>query len=189
LIEIAGRNFKKEVENLFVSPILAKSVLELLPDLAENEIKLHELFKAQFSRIDNIGRVDFVKAIRDEILPFKFGTKIPCTIIVLDEVQVFIGNDVHLSENIQYLAEDLCSQFDGKFMLIGTGQNALRDTPILQRLMARFRIPISLQDTDVQTVIRKTVLDKKPTAIAPLNSKLDLQVKFHAIWKGRYLVT
>jgi len=173
LIEIAGRNFKKEVENLFVSPILAKSVLELLPDLAENEIKLRELLKVQFPRVENIGRVDFIKAIKNEILPLKFGDRIPCTIIVLDEVQMFIGEDDRLSEDVQYLAEDLCSEFDGKFLLIGTGQNAIRDTKRLVRLMARFRIPIQLTNTDIQTVIRKTILDKKPTAIAPLNTKLD----------------
>lgn len=173
LIELAGRNFKKEVENLFVSPILAKSVLELLPDLAENEMKLRELLKVQFPRVENIGRVDFVKAIKEEILPLKFGNKIPCSIIVLDEVQMFIGEDDRLSEDVQYLAEDLCSQFEGKFLLIGTGQNAIRDTKRLVRLMARFRIPIQLTNTDIQTVIRKTILDKKPTAIAPLNAKLD----------------
>ena len=39
--------------------------------------------------------------------------------------------------------------------------------------MARFRVPIQLTNTDIQTVIRKTILDKKPTAIAPLNTKLD----------------
>jgi len=48
LVEVAGRDFKKEVENLFVSPTLSKAVLQLLPDMAENEMKLKELFKAQF---------------------------------------------------------------------------------------------------------------------------------------------
>ncbi|MEN9883050.1 MAG: hypothetical protein RLZZ420_267, partial [Bacteroidota bacterium] len=51
--------------------------------------------------------------------------------------------------------------------------NALTDTPILQKLMARFRVSINLQDTDVQTVIRKTILEKKPTAISPINTKLE----------------
>jgi hypothetical protein len=173
LVEAAGRDLKKEIENLYVSPILAKSVLELMPEMAENEMKLKELFKAQFIRVESIGRQDFVNSIRNEILPLYYGTKIPCTIIILDEVQQFIGKDPDLADNVQFLAEDLCSRFDGKFLLIGTGQNALKDTPILQKLMARFRIPIELSNTDIQTVIRKTILDKKPTSIAPLNTKLD----------------
>lgn len=149
LVEAAGKDFKKEVENLFVSTVLAKVVLELIPEMAENEMKLKELFKAQFPRVDSIGRVDFVKTIRDQILPIAFGDKIPCTIIVLDEVQQFIGQDTVLADDVQFLAEDLCSRFDGKFLLVGTGQNALTDTPILQKLMARFRVPIQLTNTDM----------------------------------------
>lgn len=173
LVEAAGRDFRKEVENLFVSPVLARAVLELIPELAENEIKLKDLFKAQFPRVETIGREDFVRTIREEILPLNFGDNIPCTIIVLDEVQQFIGQDSDLAFDVQLLAEDLCSRFDGKFLLVGTGQNALTDTPLLQKLMARFRIPIPLSNTDIQTVIRKTILDKKPSTIANLTSKLD----------------
>jgi hypothetical protein len=94
----------------------------------------------------------------------------------------------NLAFDVQLLAEDLCSRFDGKFLLLGTGQNALTDTPNLQKLMARFRVPIQLTNTDIQTVIRKTILDKKPTAIAPLNTNwMHHQVKFpqsgrHCLW-------
>ena len=173
LVEVAGRDFKKEVENLFVSPTLSKAVLELLPDMAENEMKLKELFKAQFHRVDTIGREVFIKTIKDELLPLFYGDKVPCTLIVLDEVQQFIGQDPDLADNVQFLAEDICSRFGGKFLLVGTGQNALTDTPILQKLMARFRIPIQLSNTDIQTVIRKTILDKKPTSIAEINTKME----------------
>jgi len=173
LVEVAGRDFKKEVENLFVSPTLSKAVLELLPGMAENEMKLKELFKAQFPRVETIGREVFIKTIKEEILPMFYGHKIPCTLIVLDEVQQFIGQDPDLADNVQFLAEDICSRFSGKFLLVGTGQNALTDTPILQKLMARFRIPIQLSNADIQTVIRKTILDKKPTSIAEINTKLE----------------
>lgn len=172
LVETAGRDFKKEIENIFVSPILAKSVLELLPEMAENEMKLKDLFKAQFPRVETIGREDFIQTIKEEILPLSFDSKIPCTIIILDEVQQFIGQDSSLAFDVQLLAEDLCSRFDGKFLLVGTGQNALTDTPNLQRLMARFRVPIQLSNTDIQTVIRKTILEKKPSSIAVLSAKM-----------------
>jgi hypothetical protein len=173
ILETGGKNLKTEIERIFVSTALAKAVLELKPEMADSEAKLLELFRAQFARIDSIGRNDFVTTIREEILPLSFGDKIPCTLIILDEVQQFIGTDANLAFDVQLLAEDLCSRFDGKFLLVGTGQNALTDTPNLQRLMARFRVPVQLTNTDIQTVIRKTILDKKPTAIAPLNAKLD----------------
>jgi hypothetical protein len=173
LVEAAGKDFKKEIENLFVSSTLSKAVLALMPEMAENEMKIKELFKAQFPRVETIGRDDFVNTIREEILPLACGDKIPCTIIILDEVQQFIGQDSNLAFDVQLLAEDLCSRFDGKFLLVGTGQSALTDTPILQKLMARFRVPIQLTDTDIQKVIRKTILDKKPTAVPILKIKLD----------------
>lgn len=173
ILETNGKTLKTEIERIFVSTALAKAVLEMKPELADNEAKLLELFRAQFARIETIGREDFVKTIREEILPLSYGDKIPCTLIILDEVQQFIGPDANLAFDVQLLAEDLCSRFDGKFLLVGTGQNALTDTPNLQRLMARFRVSVQLTNTDIQTVIRKTILDKKPTSIAPLNNKLD----------------
>jgi len=173
LVEAAGKIFKREVENLYVSTILAKSVLQLLPELAENEAKLRELFRAQFQRVETISREDFVRTIKEEILPLRFGDKIPCTLIILDEVQQFIGNDGDLAFKLQLLAEDLSSRFEGKFLLVGTGQSALRETPNLQKLIARFRVPVQLSNTDIQKVIRQTILDKKASAFSLLNTKLE----------------
>lgn len=173
ILDSGGKKLKVEIERIFVSTSLAKAVLEMKPEMAENEGKLLELFRAQFARIDSIGREEFVKTIREEVLPLYFGDKIPCTLIILDEVQQFIGTDANLAFDVQLLAEDLCSRFDGMFLLVGTGQNALTDTPNLQRLRARFRIAIQLTNTDIQTVIRKTILDKKATSIATLQTKLE----------------
>jgi len=173
LVEASGKDFRKEVEQMFVSTVLAKSILQLMPELAENEMKLLELFRAQFPIVTAISRDEFVKTIKEEILPLSYGDKIPCTVIILDEVQQFIAKDINLAFDVQLLAEDLCSRFDGKFLLVGTGQNALTDNEILQKLMARFRVPIQLTDTDIQKVIRKTILEKKPTAIPAIESKLE----------------
>jgi hypothetical protein len=173
LVEAKGRKLDKEIENLFLSDTLAKSILELKPELAENAAKLLDQIGAQFPRVEIIGREEFVKTIKEEILPLIYGDKIPCTIIILDEVQQFIGQDPYLAENVQFLAEDLSSRFDGKFLLVGTGQNALTDTPILQKMMARFRVSIQLTNNDIQTVIRKTILQKKASALAPLNTKME----------------
>ncbi len=173
LIEAQGKNFRQEYENLFVSSALAKAVLELKPEFAENEAKVKENFKANFRRIESINREQFIECIRHEILPMFFGDKIPLTIIVLDEIQQFIGTDSDKSIDVQNLAQDICSNFEGKFLLIGTGQNALSETSLLQRLQDRFTVKVSLSDTDVETVTRKTVLEKKPSAIKNLDVTLE----------------
>ena len=173
MIEAQGKDFKKEYENLFVSSTIAKAILELVPGFAENEAKVKENFKINFRRIDSINREQFIDTIKTEILPMSFGDKIPLTLIVLDEVQQFIGSDGDKSIDVQNLAQDICSNFDGKFLLIGTGQNALSETSLLQRLQDRFTVKVSLSDADVETVTRKTVLDKKPSAISAVDKKLE----------------
>ena len=173
LVEAQGKNFKKEYENLFVSSAIAKSILELKPEFAENEAKVKENFKVNFKRIESINREQLIDTIKTEILPMNFGDKIPLTVVVLDEVQQFIGTDGDKSIDLQNLAQDICSNFDGKFLLIGTGQNALSETSLLQRLQDRFTVKVSLSDTDVETVTRKTVLEKKPSAVKLIDEKLE----------------
>lgn len=172
-LENQGKVLRREVENLFVSTPLAKAILEIKPDFANSEAQVREIFRAQYPRVESIARDEFVRTIKEEILPLKFGDKIPCTLIVLDEVQQFIATDADLAFDVQLLAEDLCSRFDGRFLLVGTGQNALQDTPILQKLMARFRVPIQLTDTDIQKVIRKTILEKKASSVKEIQNKLE----------------
>jgi hypothetical protein len=173
LVEAAGEDLEDEIENLFVSSVLAKSVLQLLPKMAENEAKLRELFNAQFPKVEQIGREEFIKTIKKDILPLFFGDKIPCTLIILDEVQQFIDKNTELAFDVQLLAEDLSSRFDGKFLLVGTGQSALGENEYLKKIKDRFPIAIQLSATDIQTVIRKTILEKKPTVVANLNTQLE----------------
>lgn len=173
LIEAQGKDFRKEYENMFVSSTLAKAVLQLKPEFAENEAKVKENFKVNFKRVENVNRQELIDTIRNEALPLFYGNKIPCTVIVLDEVQQFIGTDGNKTIDIQNLTQDISSSFDGKFLLVGTGQNALAETPYLAPLQDRFTVKVSLSDTDVETVTRKTVLEKKPTAVSKIDGKLD----------------
>lgn len=172
-VESQGKKFEHEIQSLFVSPILTKTVLELKPDLAENEAQLRQLFKTQFQRVDYIDRKQLISTIKDEVLPLYFGDKTPCTVVVLDEVQQFIGSDQSKTIDIQNLAQDVCDNFDGKFLLIGSGQSALSDTPQLSPLQDRFSVKVGLTDTDVAKVTRKTVLEKKPSVIHHIESQLE----------------
>ena len=65
------------------------------------------------------------------------GRPMPLTLIVLDEVQQFIREDANRSLAIQTIAENLAARFDGRVLLVCTGQSALGDTPYLDRLLAR----------------------------------------------------
>ena len=175
-LEAEGTTLEEEAQNLSVSPILARAVLDLLPSFAESEAQVLDRFETNFrpqNPNEMLSREQLIHTIKKEILPLRFGDKIPCTILVLDEVQQFIGQDSSRTIDIQNLAQDLCAEFDGKFLLVATGQNALTDTPQLLPLTHRFSVSVLLSDTDVETVTRKTVLAKKASAVAPLGKLME----------------
>ena len=101
------------------------------------------------------------------------GRPLPLTLIVLDEVQQFIREDATRSLAIQTIAENLASRFGGRVLLVCTGQSALGDTPYLDRLLGRFPIRLPLGSADIQSVIRKTLLRKKPAFIPQIQTMLD----------------
>lgn len=168
-IEAEGKTFKKEYENLFVSPYISKGILHLKPEFAESEAKVRDYLRVNFTKVDTISREQMISTIKEDVLPMFFDT-VPCTLIVLDEVQQYIGSDGDKSIDVQNLAQDISKGFDGKFLLVGTGQNALSETPSLQRLQDRFTVKVMLSDQDVETVTRKTVLEKKASAVSSIKS-------------------
>lgn len=171
-IEGEGRSFKKEIQNFYVSPYISKGILSLKPDFAETEAKAREYLKVNFEKVKKIDRDQMLITIKEEVLPLFFD-QIPCTLIVLDEVQQFIGSEGNKTIDVQNLAQDLCNGFDGKLLFVATGQNSLGETPYLQPLVDRFAVKVMLSDQDVETVTRKTVLEKKATALKEIKSLLE----------------
>jgi hypothetical protein len=90
--------------------------------------------------------------------------KFPLTLVVLDEVQQYIGADAEKAFQVQEVTETLSKHFNGKLLFVGTGQSALSGMPNLQRLMGRFPVQVMLGDWDVENVTRQIILAKKPSA-------------------------
>jgi hypothetical protein len=158
-VEESGRDFFAELHDLYVSPILAKAVLGADPDFAVDLKQARATLRTQFPVVEDISTNEFVRLVR-EVLSVE--GRIPCTVIVLDEIQLFIGNDPGRSTDVQEVAEALCKQVDSRILLVGAGQTALAgNMPLLQRLSGRFTIPVELSDSDVETVTRRVVLAKK----------------------------
>ena len=106
-----------------------------------------------------------LKAIRQALT--KDG-KFPLTLVVLDEVQQYIGEDSQRSIDVQEAVEACCKNIGGKLLFIGTGQTAVTGTSNLKKLEARFTIRVELSDADVEAVIRQVILAKKPEAKMPI---------------------
>ena len=159
-INSAGREPSKELANLFVSSVIAQALLKVGAKLGATEADICNHLKTQFQTKDDPTNEEIVAAIRT-VLGDKDG-KIPCTLLVIDEVQQTIGeHDAGRSYEFQTIAESLCSAFGGRLLLVATGQSALTGVANLQRLQGRFPVSVQLSDADVESVIRKTILKKR----------------------------
>jgi hypothetical protein len=161
-LEAVGRSLSHELAHLYVSPYIAKALLKAYPGFADSETAARALLKAQYPQVTDITSDQLIAAIT-QALSNSEGS-FPLTLIVLDEVQQYIGTDVQKAFQVQEVTETLCKHFSGQLLFVGTGQSALSGTPNLQRLMARFPVPVMLGDWDVENVTRQIILAKKPTA-------------------------
>ena len=158
-VTATGKEFYSELHDLYVSPILAKAVLDADPSFASDMKAARAALRTQFPVVDDVSDSEFLRHCR-EVLAVE--GEIPCTVLVLDEIQLFIGQNPDRSKAVQDLAECVCKQLDSRVLLIGAGQTALAgNVPLLQRLSGRFTIPVELSDADVETVTRRVVLAKK----------------------------
>ncbi len=154
-----NRELGREVLSLKLSVPLADALVTAEPKYAtaaNAQAAIRDQFKDNNSpTVDDA--LDIVKQI------FGHGGQIPCTLLVVDEIQQFIGERIQRANDVQEIAEHVCTDLGSRLLLVGTGQSALHSaTPALQRLQARFAVKVQLSDTDVESVIRKTVLRKKP---------------------------
>jgi hypothetical protein len=172
-VEAEGCNWHEELDDLYVSEVIAAAVLEKIPDLAAGVTEAIELIGRQFpDRDGDITTKEFVQLARKALAPD--GGELPHTMVVLDEVQQYIGSSDDRATDFVELAEALQTELDSRVLLVASGQSALSsETPQLQKLKDRFRINVQLSDTDVETVIRKVILQKRPDAQAAVQQMLE----------------
>ena len=168
-VEATGKEWLKELNALFMSPVIAKALLSAKPDLASDEKELRELLRAEYKRTDDVTNDQMVAAIKDAL---SVDGKFPLTLIVLDEVQQYIGDNADRAYQVQEAVETCCKSFNSQLLFVATGQNALSGTPSLSKLMGRFQVSVQLSDTDVESVIRKIILQKKSSTIGKVETIL-----------------
>ena len=169
-VEAEGRDFRRELNDMYVSPLIARGLLAADPDFAANERDARAALRAQFPKPRDIKNEEFVTALQDALAP---GGGMPCTVIILDEVQQYIGDDTGRSYVVQEVVEAGSKRFGDRLLFLGTGQTALSGTPALQRLQGRFTVNVELSDTDVETVTRRVVLAKRPDRVNDVRATLD----------------
>ncbi|TVR56951.1 MAG: BREX system P-loop protein BrxC [Candidatus Competibacteraceae bacterium] len=168
-LEQQNRQLAREVLSLKLSVPLAEALVSAEPKYA-TAANAQAAIRDQF-KDNNSPTVDDALAVVKQI--FGHEGQLPCTLLVVDEIQQFIGDKIQRANDVQEIAEHVCTDLGSRLLLIGTGQSALNTMPSLQRLQARFAVKVQLSDTDVESVIRKTVLRKKPEQESTITACMD----------------
>ncbi len=159
-VERKGKIFARELNNLYVSPDLHEALIALDP-LYRDKAQVRDLLRANFPVKEDISTRELLEFLRQVL---ESDGRVPCALIALDEVQLYIGDSSDRATQVVEVAEALSKQLDGRVLLVGAGQSAISGTPQLTKLRDRFTTPVELGDADVEAVTRRVLLQKRPQA-------------------------
>lgn len=159
------RSLEHELASLGVSTALHEAILAAKPTLARDSFELGDKLESQFAMKGDISQDEFLRS-------FKIATQqagaAPVFLLVLDELQQYIADSADRAMRVQEVVESLAKSMEGRVLVVATGQSALADTPTLSKLLGRFSVPVLLSTSDVEEVLRETVLKKKASAAPSL---------------------
>lgn len=157
-VEKNGFDWEEELDNFHVAEGLYQALCEIRPKTFTNSLSAVEILPKLYPNVQDVSSDEMIKSIRQALT--KNG-KFPLTVIALDEVQQYIGEDSQRSLDVQETVEACCKEIGGKLLFIGTGQTAVTGTSNLKKLEGRYTVRVELSDADVDAVIRKVILAKK----------------------------
>ena len=113
--------------NFYLSDTVAKAILAERPAFANKPGDVKLLLEKQFAEKTDVSIEEMIAKIKQTV-----GNrgKLPCTLIVLDEVQQYIGDSPDRSKAVQDVQEQCCSRLGANVMFVATGQNALSGVPV-----------------------------------------------------------
>ena len=168
-VEAAGKDFMRVLEDLTVDPVLRAALLKVDPQLGNAEA-LRTLLTKEFAQPSDISTAEFLRMTR-EVLGCTAG--LPLTILVLDEVQIYVRNNLDRTKEVVEVAEALGKQMDSRILVVAAGQSALSsDVPEFPWMRARFTTTVELSDADVENVTRRVLLAKRPEKIEEVRRTL-----------------
>jgi hypothetical protein len=173
-VERAGKSMDTELKNLYVAQALPEALLAARPGFAENAAEVRSLFKAQYPNKTDIDETEMLQVMREVLeLQSQRPGDLPLTLVILDELQQYIGDDSERTLTVDAMVQAVSSEFGGQVGFVAAGQSAMGGTPALMKLKDRFTVAVQLSDQDVETVIRQVVLRKAPDKSPELHAVLD----------------
>src|SRR5690606_28113331 len=127
-VEADGDHWEDELEDLYVSSSIARALLAIDSTLGDDVKQVRQLLREQYPKQQMVDAIHDALAREGE---FRL------TLIVLAEVQQYVGSDTEKAHQVQEVVETCCklSKFKSKMLFVATGQSALSGMPNLQRLL------------------------------------------------------
>ncbi|MFM2057802.1 MAG: hypothetical protein RLY71_2187 [Pseudomonadota bacterium] len=165
-LQARGRSLERELVDLAVSTHLHEAILAAKPGIAQDTFELGDRLESQFTVKGDISQDEFLRSFKEATE--QGGSGAPIFLLVLDELQQYIADSGDRAIRVQEVIESLAKSMGGRVLIVTTGQSALADTPTLSKLLGRFSVPVLLSTSDVEEVLRETVLKKKASASGAL---------------------
>lgn len=160
-VEASGGDFIQELSEYNLSSRLADAILAVDSGFATSGADVRKALRSQFPPdAHSLSTAETITLLR-KILQH-VGVVIPPTLIVLDEVQQYISGDGGRAMEVQSLVESVSREFDGRVLLVATGQQELTADATLQKIQDRFTVKVVLKNQDVDAVVRRVLLNKEP---------------------------
>ncbi|PJB72111.1 MAG: BREX system P-loop protein BrxC, partial [Armatimonadetes bacterium CG_4_9_14_3_um_filter_58_7] len=122
----SNRNLYHELRNMYVSTPLSEALLEADTNFASDVKQAKVQLKEQFPNRADVSTEEMVNLIEQVLrMSSTDPKKLPCTMIVLDETQQYIGTDSERALHVQEAVEACCSRFGSHIQFVATGQSAL----------------------------------------------------------------
>jgi hypothetical protein len=147
-VEKHGCDWDEEISDPNTAEGIYAALCEVKPNLFSKNSAVTEILPQLYPIENDVSSDDMLKAIRQALTR---DGKFPLTLVVLDEVQQYIGEDSQRSIDVQEAVEACCKNIGAKMLFIGTGQTAVTGTSNLKKLEGR-----------------QVILAKKPEAKAPV---------------------
>lgn len=164
-----GADWQEELDNMYFADGLHSALTTLKPDLFSSREACRTSLEHVYPYRSDVTSDEMIASIRHAV---GRNGEFPLTLIVLDEIQQYIGEEPQRSAAVQELVEACCKSLGGKLLFVGTGQTAITGTPNLKKLEGRFTLRIELSDSDVDAVVRNVVLQKKPSAVPGIDTTM-----------------
>jgi hypothetical protein len=177
-LDSRGKAADEVSRNLFVSSAIREALLEVKPGWAASLADAGQAIRANYQvrDVSDDMVIDTIRQVLEGVArQSAYGDKatMPLTLLVIDELQQYLGDDVQLLLEMQNIIERLTRQFEGRLLVVAAGQSALTANEMLARFQDRFTVQVQLQSRDVETVVRKVVLRKDPVRVPELSQAID----------------